>query len=136
VDNNDKLIKELLSEGFLSETPSGFTNRVMKAVTEKESKRESFSAFLIYFLILAGAAGVALFSLYFTNKELPADYYAGLKTFITGLFTASGHEINVTFSYFYLPQIGFFAGIILTIVALLLTDKLFFHKKKGLNLFV
>jgi len=133
---NDKLIKELLKEGFLTEAPEGFTHRVMKEVAEQEIKNETFSSFLVYFLVLAGATGMALVSLYFTNKELLAGYYAGLKIFVTGFFTSSVHNLSATFSYLHLPQTGFFAGIILTIVVLLLMDKLFFNKKQELNLFI
>ncbi|NOX84988.1 MAG: hypothetical protein GXO86_03330 [Chlorobi bacterium] len=136
MEKNDKLIKDLLKEGFLSEAPAGFTDKVMNAVAETEKGKVRVPAFLSYFLLITGSVVVAIGSIYFTNKELLFQYYEGIRTFFNGVFVSSFHVVSNSFSFVNGAQATFFAGIILIIVLLLLLDKLAFKGRREMNLFI
>jgi len=134
MDNNDKLIKDLLKEGFLTEAPAGFTEKVMNAVSETEKSKVYLSAFLSYFLLIVGSVAVGVGSIYFTNKGLIVQYYEGIKAFFAGFFVSSFHAVSNSFSFIPVTQAAFFAGIILIIALLLLLDKLVFGKRWRMNI--
>ncbi len=136
MDNNDKLIKDLLKEGFLTEAPQGFTEKVMNAVAEREESKAHFPITLSYFLLIAGSMFIAAGSIYFTDKELLFQYFAETGTFFSGIFTSSFQTVSNSFSFISGSQAGFFAGILLIIALLLLLDKLVFSKKQEMSMFI
>lgn len=139
MENDEKLIKELLEKGLIQKAPDNFTESVMMAIAQTETKEKPIIdlSFLSYALIIIGAFVVSAGVLYFTNKELLINYYnyflnitVGATSFITGLFT----NFNLTFSS--LPGSGLIAGIILIMLALLAFDRFLFTGRRYTNVFV
>lgn len=135
MENNDKLIRDLLNEGFLAKAPEGFTNKVMQSVAETQ-KKPALPAFLVYFLVFFGASGVAAASLYFTNNSLLILYYGQLKLAMSQTFVSFFRIVNDVLVNINLPDMGLSAGILLMVILLLVVDRIAFKPGKYMNLFL
>jgi len=135
MENNDKLIRDLLNEGFLAKAPEGFTNKVMQSVAETQ-KKPVLPAFLVYFLVFFGASGVAAASLCFTNNSLLILYYSQLKLAMSQTFVSFFRIVNDLLVNINLPDMGLSAGILLMVILLLVVDRIAFKPGKYMNLFL
>jgi len=136
MENNDKLIKDLLKEGFLTEAPEGFTEKVMSTLAETEKSKVHFPVLLTYFLLFAGAMAVAVGSIYLTNKSLLVQYYEGFASFFSSIFVSSFYAVSHSFSFLHGAWLGYAVGIAMTIGLLLLLDRLVFSKKQEMNMLI
>ena len=139
MDNEEKMIRDLLEKGFLTKAPENFTDKVMIAVaiTEKQKSPVIDLSYLSYAFIILGAFALSTGALFFTNKELLLKFYQYLVDFnVGGLSLVTGLFNNFNNVYSALPGSGLIAGIVLIMIALLAFDKFMFSGRRYVNVFV
>ena len=137
MNNEDKLIKELLKEGFYTKAPDNFTENVMMAIAREESSDIKETSPYIYGFILLMAFGVLSGILYVTNNSIFVKYstyfvdlISGILAPFAGIFTGFR---NMDFS---LPYNGLFFGVFAIILVLLGIDYFLRGKRKSVGLFI
>ena len=139
MDKNDKLIKELLEEGFLKKAPDNFTDNVMHAVAKESSPVSTGNEypFSTYFMIIAGTVAAGVGILYFTNKAFLLKYLTYFNGFIGDLLP-SFNELGKGFTSlnFQMPANGLVLGVGAIVLLLLVFDKLVLSKNRYFGIFV
>jgi hypothetical protein len=133
MEKEDKLIKELLQEGFLKTAPEGFTDSVMQRVTVAEQPKDL--PFYAYLGIIFGATGIGLGLIYFTSPEFFEQYTAYFMDFLYRLAL----PFKGLFSGVSVPDLGVnstFLGILGAIALLLGFDALISKKFRVTNIFL
>jgi hypothetical protein len=137
MNNEDKLIKELLKEGFYTKAPDNFTANVMEALADEEkSNIKEFSPYiygLIFLVVFAVLSGV----LYYTNNSIfvnYGNYFLELTSGILSPFVAifTGFR-NMDFFPAYN---GLFFGVTAIIIVLLGIDYFLKSRRKSVGLFI
>lgn len=139
MEKEDRLIKDLIKEGFLKSAPDNFTENVMNAVAKTEIREKSifgdngfsYAAITVMAISLAGSI------IYFVD---PSFYSFSLATF-TGFLKQIIISFTSTFSgYLKLNIVSdssfLVGGIIAIILLLLLFDRLLSKNRKVIGLFV
>ena len=132
MEKEDKIIKEILENGFIEKAPEGFTNKVMQAVGQVELKQKQgvFSGVWAYALLTFAAIFVAFGVLFYFDNNFLSEYFQSFSMGMAGLtheFSNTGKSL-LSLSYNF-SNLSLLAGILVVISALLLIEKVVFRKK-------
>ena len=132
MEKEDKIIKEILENGFIEKAPEGFTNKVMQAVGQVELKQKQgvFSGVWAYALLTFAAIFVAFGVLFYFDNNFLSEYFQSFSMGMAGLtreFSNTGKSL-LSLSYNF-SNLSLFAGVLVVISALLLIEKVVFRKK-------
>jgi len=139
MEKDEKLLKDLLQEGFLTKAPDNFTDRVMLAVAETETQQETTSRYsaLVYAAIIMGSILAIFGILFYTNKSIFEKYQNYFHDFIVAIISPFSGVLdkfaNLNFQF---PYNGLLMGVGLIIIGLLAFDRFVIGGKRYLNLFV
>ncbi len=135
MEKEDKLIKELLKEGFLKPAPDGFTDTVMQSVISLEKQKPASFIFYLSAIFAAIVAGLGV--IYYTNPELPMKY---LEYFVDFLYSLAMPFMNlfsgISLTTFNVQGSGLFLGILMIITLLLGFDRFLSARNRAINMFV
>ena len=139
MEKDEKLLKDLLKEGFLTNVPENFTDRVMMAVAETETEHETITKYspLVYTAIILGSILAMFGILFYTNNSIFEKYQNYFLDFIVATISPfSGVFDKFSNFNFQLPYNGLLMGVTIIIIALLAFDRFVLGRKRYLNLFV
>jgi hypothetical protein len=139
MEKDEKLLKDLLQEGFLTKAPDNFTDRVMLAVAETESQQETTSRYsaLVYSAIIIGSILAIFGILFYTNKSIFEKYQNYFYDFIVAVISPFSGVLNKFANLnFQFPYNSLLMGVGLIIIGLLAFDRFVLNRKSYLNLFV
>jgi hypothetical protein len=132
---DDKLIRELLKQGFLKEAPEGFTASVMQNVSAIEHQKEA--SVYIYLIAIFAAIVAGLGVIYLINPELLMNYVDYFINFLYSLMLPFKNVFSsISVSSFTGQGSGLFLGILMIIALLLGFERFFLARKRAVNIFV
>ena len=139
MEKDEKLLKDLLKEGFLTKAPENFTDRVMMAVAKTETEHETITKYspLVYTAIIMGSILAMFGILFYTNKSIFEKYQNYFLDFIVATISPFSGVFDKFANFnFQLPYNGLLMGVTIIIIALLAFDRFVLNRKQYLNLFV
>jgi hypothetical protein len=135
MEKEDKLIRELLKEGFLKPAPDGFTDSVMQSVAIAEKQKELSLPALIGYILGSVLLGLGLIYLISPGTLVAyAEVFLGFLKDLFGPFAGLFEGVSIRSDY--LKGSELFLGILLIIGVLLGFDRFLSSRKSVSGLFV
>ena len=139
MEKEDKLIRDLLGDSFTERAPEGFTDSVMQSIEAVEMQRAGISPWskLVYPLMLCCGLAAVIGIVYYFNPDFYSQMYISMSGYVIMITT----QLTAMFSAVPKPEIGiqvngFPIQIGFAVLALLLFEKLYFSKKRSVNVFM